>query len=59
MVGEFFGRTKGDNVRRELFDEMLEEKNRVITIQAKDMESLKREIVSLKEELYQSRRGKS
>lgn len=57
MVGEFFGR-KGDAVRREVFDEMLEEKNRIITIQAKDMESLKREIVSLKEELYQSRRGR-
>ena len=39
-------------------DEILEEKNRIIDIQGKDLESLKREIVDLKKKINYSKRKK-
>jgi hypothetical protein len=43
---------------RESFDEILHEKNRLISLQERDMESLKREITSLKKQLSSSNRKK-
>lgn len=40
--------------KSEALYEILEEKDRIISIQEKDMESLKREIVSLKQKLNNS-----
>lgn len=57
MFDDFFGH-RNDLVRREVFDEMVEEKDRIITLQARDMDSLKREIISLKKELSQSKYSK-
>ena len=39
-------------------DEILEEKQRIIDIQGKDLESLKREIVDLKKKINYSKRKK-
>ena len=42
----------------EFIDEILEEKQRIIDIQGKDLESLKREIVDLKKKISYSKRKK-
>ena len=42
----------------EFIDEILEEKQRIIDIQGKDLESLKREIVDLKKKINYSKRKK-
>ena len=41
-----------------IIDDVLEEKDRIIDIQGKDLESLKREIVDLKKKMNYSKRKK-
>lgn len=42
-------------LEREYVDDIIQEKDRLISIQEKDMDSLKREIESLKKQLYYSK----
>ena len=43
------------DIQREYFEDIILEKNRVISIQGRDIESLKREIISLKKQLNYSK----
>lgn len=54
MFDRLFNRQNRYRDKSEALYEILEEKNRIISIQEKDMESLKREIVSLKQKLNNS-----
>lgn len=42
----------------ELLEDLISEKNRIISVQERDMESLKREIVELKKQLNYSKQKK-
>lgn len=58
-----FGFIKNDNtgfsdMSREAYEDIIEEKDRLISVSRRDVESLKREIVSLKKQLNCSKRRK-
>ena len=44
------------DISREMYEEIIQEKDRLISVSRRDVESLKREIVSLKKQLDCSKR---